>query len=149
MKKHFLILLLAVTPFFAAYSQVTIPNEVAAYFLEQNERAILLDGIQLINAQKISNLESQLKVATQIQETFRNDSEEYMLIIGTKNEEITFSKSQTVMAKKEGRRQYRQKVVMMGAGTGAILGTIVGQPIVGAVVGGAVGFVSGLFKRIR
>jgi hypothetical protein len=149
MKKHFLILLLAVTPFFAAYSQVTIPNEVAAYFLEQNERAIQLEEIRLINAQKISNLESQLTVALRIQKTFKNDSEEYMLIIGTKNDEITFGEKQLILSKKETRRQYRQKVVVMGVGAGVIIGTVIGQPIVGGAVGGAVGFVSGLFKRIR
>ena len=111
MKKHFLILLLAVTPFFAAYSQVTIPDEVARYYLEQNQRAIKLDSIIVIKDIEADILEKKVQTCQVTVKTYQGDSEYYANIIEVKNGQITLRDKQIKDIRKETRRQYRQKVV--------------------------------------
>lgn len=146
MKKYFFILL-CVFASLSATGQVTIPNEVARYFLEQDERAKQLDTLLVVKQKRIENLTERVRLKGLVEKTRITDVKTYLDIIKVKDEQIAFKNKRLVLSDKEVRKQYRQKSTVLGLGIGAAAGSFVGQPVVGAVIGGGVGFVVGLFKK--
>jgi len=145
--KHFLVLLFSAT-IFCAYSQtVTIPVEAAKWYLEQADRVPLLEAQVDIKDQAIKNFEHRLKVHQALLKTYEEDNQTYREIIAANNGRIDLLEKDKEVLKKEVKRQRTQKLVVGGAGAGAIVGSFVGQPLIGAGVGAGVGYVVGVFKK--
>lgn len=146
MKKYFLILLFSATTF-CALGQVTIPDEVARFFLEQNLRAEALDSLVVIKDRRIASLTEQLRLKNLIEKSYIFDEKAYRDIIKLKDQQMKQKDAELVKAGKEINRQNRQKSMVLGAGAGTVAGSFVGQPVAGALIGTGAGFVISLFKK--
>jgi SPX domain protein involved in polyphosphate accumulation len=82
---------------------VTIPDDVARYYLEQNDKVKVLEAQNRIKDNIISNCEKRVTLQTQIITTYVSDSAIYKQIVATKDKEISLNK-------KEIRRQKFQKI---------------------------------------
>jgi SPX domain protein involved in polyphosphate accumulation len=82
---------------------VTIPDDVARYYLEQNDKVKVLEAQNRIKDNIISNCEKRVTLQTQIITTYVSDSAIYKQIVATKDKEISLNK-------KEIRRQKIQKI---------------------------------------
>lgn len=147
MKKYFLILLLTAVSQLTIAQTVTLPNKVAEYYLEQDERAKQLDSLMNIRNSRIKNLELRLNAQKTIINTYKNDSISFSGIIETQKQQLSFADTQLALSRKEVKKQYRQKMMIGGVGLGAAIGSVIGQPLIGAGIGGGVGFVVSLFKK--
>jgi hypothetical protein len=148
MKKYFLILLFSLFTILTAAGQtVTISDQVARYFLEQDLRAKALDSLLIIKQQRIDILGEQLVLKEKIEQTYINDAKTYKEIIETKDDQLKQKDDLLVNAGKEIKRQQRQKNMLLGAGVGAGIGSLIGQPLIGAGIGAGAGFIVNLFKR--
>ena len=148
MKKHFLILLLSVTTFCAS-SQVTITDEVARFYLEQNEKVKIYEKVVTTKDQRISLLEQKIVQQKVIISTYESDSRSFMGIINTNEDQLKFKDKQLKAADKNIKRLKRQRNIVAGTGIGAAAGAIVGPEgaLVGGLIGGGVGLVISWVKR--
>jgi hypothetical protein len=125
---RFFSLLIGVLIFCTSHAQdstVTIPNNVARYYLEQNDRAKLLAEQVVIKDSQITNLGKQLITKDLFISTYKTDSIAYNSIITTDEEHIEFLNSELEAANKEARKQKRMKILaLVGIGIVAILGTL-------------------------
>jgi hypothetical protein len=118
MKRSLLALVLAFLFFApAASSQVMIPDSVAVYYLEQNERVkILTKAVAELRAE-IHLLEMKVQTGKEIQGTFQTDRLTYEEKLQVKLEELTHKEELLKEAKKEIRKLKRQLVfTYIGAG---------------------------------
>lgn len=111
--KYFLIILGLTITFFSQAQTVCVPDKVADYFLEQNERAKQLDVLVYRQDTLILNQKKQLALKDSIIQTQRNDSTLFRKIIGTKNNELAFKDKDLQVANKEVKRQKRIKVAII------------------------------------
>ncbi len=108
--KYLLTLVLGVFVFCAQAQTVYIPDSVAEYFLESDDKRIILEG-QIANKNHIiENLKQQLLLTNKVVVTYVNDSSTFRDIVGTKDKEIAFYTQQLKDAKKEIRRQKLLKI---------------------------------------
>jgi hypothetical protein len=118
--KYLLALVLGTCVFCVKAQTVCIPDSVADYFLESDDKRIILEG-QIANKNHIiENLKQQLLLKNHIVRTYVNDSSTFRDIVGTKDKEIVFYTQQLRDAKKEIRRQKFLKItswVALGAMT--------------------------------
>lgn len=148
MKKYFLILLFSVVTF-CAQSQVTVPDNVARFYLEQNEKVKVYERLVMTKDSRIALLERKIITQGLIIKTYESDSTTFRGIINTNGELLAFKDKQLVIANKEIRRQKRQKNVIIGAGAGAVAGSFAGPEgaAVGAAVGAGVGLIISWIKK--
>ncbi len=130
-----------------AYSQVTIPDQVARFYLEQNEKVKLYEKQVVIKDELIDNLNQQIGTKNIIINTFKNDSVSYQGLIKTYKHQIAFKEREIELKDKEIKKAKRQRNIIAGAGTGAIVGSVIGQPLIGAGVGSVVGLVVSWIKK--
>lgn len=151
MKKHFLIFLLAVSPFFAAAQseEVVIPPDVADYFLFQDDRVKLLDSLVIVKDQRLETFEKRIHNDSLIIKSHEADSTTFAAIIAAKDKQYKLKEADEQFAIRELRKQRRQKYVIVGGGIGAFGGSFFGPAgtVAGTAVGAGTGFVIGLLKR--
>lgn len=99
---------------FCSHAQVTIPDDVARFYLEQNDRVKLLEAQNRIKDNIIANCEKRVTLQTQIITTYVSDSAIYKQIVATKDKEISLNK-------KEIRQQKFQKIASWIVSGGVIL----------------------------
>lgn len=145
MKKYILILLFSISSY--AQAQVVLPDHIARFYLEQNEKVKLYEKQIVIKNERIENLQQQVKTKDVIIGTFKNDSATYEGLIKTHTDRIAFVEKESKGKDKEIRAVKRQRNVIAGAGVGAIAGSVFGQPILGAGIGGVVGLVVSWIKK--
>lgn len=121
MKKVQIILVIVLVVFFeflfrSCTAQVTIPDDVARFFLEQNDKAKLLEKQVEIKNQIISNLNSQLQISGTIIVTYIDESVLYKRFIESMKQQSALISTQLNNAIREVRRQKFQKVVTWVAG---------------------------------
>ncbi len=146
MKKYFLILLFSVITF-CAQSQVTIPDEIARFYLEQNEKAKLYEKQIVIKDEMISNQKQQLDTKDVIIETFKNDAMSYQGLIKTYKDRLNLRDKEIVIKDKEIKKAKRQRNIVAGAGGGAVVGSLFGQPLIGAAIGAGGGLIISWIKK--
>lgn len=146
MKKYFLILLLGVITF-SASSQVTIPDKVARWYLEQASKVKLLEQQDSISSKIIETQGKMLINKDKIIETYQTDSMLYEQVIATKDSIIADKDSQITLYEKKLGRVAFERDLAIGAGGGVILGLSVGQPLVGGLIGVGVAVVRKVFKK--
>ena len=139
--KYFLILLLSVITFCAS-SQVTLPDSVARFYLEQNEKVKVYEKIIVTKDSRISILEQKVIQQQIIIRTYESDARSFHGIINTNGDMLKFKDKQLEAAGKNIKKLKRQRNMIAGAGTGALVGSFLGPE--GAVVGGLVGAGAGL-----
>ncbi len=117
--KHFLIVaFLFFAP--AAFSQVTLPDSVAIFYLEQNERVKILSEQTSTLKQEIKNLEGQLKEKKTIEMTLKDDGIDYRGQIQLKKEELA-QKQDVLDQLKKDIRKYKRKIVFTTITAGAVV----------------------------
>ncbi len=89
---------------FCSLAQVTIPDDVARFYLEQNDKIKVLEAQNRIKDQMIANCDKRLLLQTKVITTYVSDSAVYKKIISTKDEELA-------LTRKELRRQKRRKTI--------------------------------------
>lgn len=148
MKRNFLILLFSVITFCAS-GQVTIPDDVSRFFLEQREQVKMYEKIVVTKDRRIALLEQKVITQGLIIKTYESDSLSFRGIINTNTDLLKFKDKQLAQANKEIRRQKRQKNVIIGAGSGAVVGSFLGPEgsAVGAVIGGGIGLVISWIRK--
>lgn len=149
MKRNFLILLFSVVTFCAQGQTVTIPDDVSRFFLEQREQVKMYEKIVVTKDRRIAILEQKVTTQQLIIKTYESDSLSFRGIINTNGDMLAFKDKQIATLSKEVKRQKRQKSMIVGAGTGALIGSFVGPEgaAVGAVVGTGVGLVISWIKK--
>jgi len=106
MRKYFLILaLLFFAPCLQAQHRVVIPDSVASWYLERNQKLIVLEKDVLILREDISNLKYQVSLNTGIKETYIKDSIDYKGKLQVKEEELTHKEKEIKQLTKEIRTQ--------------------------------------------
>lgn len=118
-----LLLILALLPAAAATAQdVTIPTPVAAFFLEQNERAKILSvEVDSLHAD-IKILEQRHFVAKQLLATEKQKSVVYDSLLNLKNQDINDYTVQANELNKELNKQKRKtRIITIAAIVGGIL----------------------------
>lgn len=144
--RYFLILLLSVTTTFCAYSQVTLPDSVARWYLQQVDLSALR-GEQLKTKEEILKaLDAVIATNLSIIETYKKDAEQYKELNKTQEEWLEYKIEQLKSAEKALNKQKTLTLVVAGAGAGAIVGSVIAQPIIGTAVGAGVGWVVGKIK---
>jgi hypothetical protein len=138
--RYFLIVLFSVV-IFCAQAQVIIPDSVARYYLEQNEKVKTYEDIVRTKDQRISNLDAIVKEKNKIIQTYVQDSVSYTDRIQTEVDRRKFVEKLLDGYKKESRAQRRQKNVALGALAGSGAGAAIGSIVPG--VGTALGYVGG------
>lgn len=144
--RYFLILLLSVITF-CAESQVTIPDKVARFYLQQSDKVVLLEQQIVIKNEINTNLLKQLTVKDNIIATYKQDSASYEGIITTKDSIISDKDEELKTSRKSLRRVTTQRNVTAGISIGALIGLPLGQPLIGGAIGGGAAFVGSLFKK--
>jgi len=139
--RYFLIALFSVGIFCAQAQTVTIPDSVARYYLEQNEKVKTYEDIVRTKDQRISNLDAIVKEKNKIIKTYTEDSVSYTSRIQTEVDRRKFVEKLLDGYKKESRAQRRQKNVAVGALAGSGVGAAIGSVVPG--VGTALGYVGG------
>ena len=144
--RYFLILLLSVTTTFCAYSQVTLPDSVARWYLQQVDLSALR-GEQLKTKEEILKaLDAVIATQIDIIETYKKDALFNVELIKTHEEWIEYKQKQLNSAEKALNKQKTLTLVVGGTATGALVGSIIAQPLIGAAVGAGVGWVVGKIK---
>lgn len=115
--KHFLIILLVVSPFFAT-SQVSIKPETAMYYLEIEDRYFMELEKDTIQDQLIEGLRNESKAKDKIILTMEELVGLKDSLVVTKEEQITLKEEEINLLKKEVRRHKIEKV---GTVIGALL----------------------------
>jgi hypothetical protein len=148
LKNSFLILLLSVITFCAS-SQVTITEDVARFFLEQNEKVKIYEKIIVSKDSRISLLEQKIVQQGVIISTYESDSRSFRGIINTNEDQLKFKDKQLEAAEKNIKRLKRQRNIVAGAGIGAAAGSVIGPEgaLVGGLIGGGVGIVISWVKK--
>lgn len=148
MKKHFLILLFSAITFCAS-SQVTIPDSVARFYLEQNEKVKVYEQIVVTKGRQISILEKKIFEQLTIIRTYESDKKSYRGIINLNTDQLAFKDKQLAAADKEIRRVKRQRNIVAGAGGGAAIGSVLGPEgaVIGGVIGGSIGLVISWIRK--
>ena len=144
--RKFLILLFSVT-IFCANAQVTISEKTARYFLEQDDRAKLLEKKDSISQAIIKNQGLLLINKDKIIETYQYDSVIYEKLLAIKDSTISDRNEQLKSSHKLLNKRTFQRDLAIGTGTGVALGSLGGQPLIGAGVGAAVVLVRQIFKK--
>ncbi len=93
-----------------SYGQVTIPAEVAKYFLEQNDKALILEKKDSLNQEIIQSLKKEVVLKDSVIRTYEEDYVIYDQIFQDKNDEIEIYQSQLQIAEKDIRKQKFLKV---------------------------------------
>ena len=148
MKRIFLILLFSVITF-CAHSQVTLTDDQARFYLEQNEKAKMYEKIVLTKDRRIAILEQKVLTQGLTIKTYESDSLSFRGIINTNGDLLAFKDKQIATLSKEVKRQKRQKSMLIGAGTGAFVGSFAGPEgaAVGALIGAGTGLVISWIKK--
>lgn len=146
--KYLLIILLNLTVALTHAQTTCIPDSVAEYFQEQNDRAKLYEKQIKIKDYTIEQLNKKIYFTTKINVNISKESLVYLNYIETKTRENTFNI-------KESRKQIRnltyQRNIAGGAAGGAIIGSVIPGvgTVTGAAVGGTIGFIASIFKRYK
>ena len=120
--RYFLVVVLAVTSFFAAGQDVVIPADVARYYLEQNDKVELLEKKDSLSTQEINSLTTTIALKDSVIVTYKKDKETYEDTIDTKNSEQKLLKDELRLARKEIRKQRFYKTVgFIGMGVMTII----------------------------
>lgn len=140
--KYFLVVLLGVLPFFSP-AQVTIPDDVARFFLEQHDRAVILTKKDSLNKIEIKGLNLIVIVKDSLINSYKRDSILYKRIGETKEEMIKSLQIDNKNLTKEANLQHIKVSVLTGTTAGALIGTAIPAvgTLAGTLVGGAIGFV--------
>jgi len=116
--------------FFATASgaqSVTIPDDVARWFLEQNEKAKILEQRIIDLKTDVSVLEHTVSADSAIIQTYINDSTTHAKQLLLKEKELEILNNTIADVGKELKKQKRQKIaVFVGAGIILILSLIHG-----------------------
>lgn len=145
MKKLLLILLIVGS--LSCSAQVVISAPTARYFLEMEERARLLDSLVVIKQQTIGELNNKIDLIEAREKTYKQDVESLKSLLALSDKRLSLKDAELEYADKEIKRQYRQKLMLAGTTTGALIGSAVGQPWAGAAIGAGAGYVGSLFKK--
>lgn len=141
LKVNFLVILLGVAPFFALSQNVVIPENVARFFLEQHDRAIILTKKDSVSTKEIINLNLLVKLKDSTIFRYKSDSVVYRGIITTENE---INRSLEIANKNLTKRinvlSFKNSLTM-GAAVGAVTGSAI--PLIGVVAGTAGGIAVG------
>lgn len=98
------------------HAQVTVPDNVARYYLEQSERAKILTEQVVIKEKQIVNLGKVINLKDSLITSYKSDSVSYNKIIELKDEQLELKKKEAVLAKKEIRKQkVQKKLTIVGA----------------------------------
>lgn len=108
-----ILILLLELGFRAATAQVTIPNDVAAFFLEQNDRTKLYEVKLRLKDQIIQNLEKQVDTHQLITITYVKDASLYEELLQNKDDQNKMKDDQLEWANKEIRRQKFLKIIIV------------------------------------
>lgn len=147
--KYFLIVLFSVT-IFCAQAQAILPDSVARYYLEQNEKVKVYEDIVKTKDQRIANLDKIINEKNKVIKTYVQDSVSYTSRIQTEVDRWKFVEKLLDESKNNTQRERRKKNVatgaLIGSGAGAAIGSIV--PGIGTALGylggAAVGGIGGL-----
>jgi hypothetical protein len=99
--------------FRAATAQVTIPNEVAAFFLEQNDRTKIYEVQLRLKDRIIANLEKQVATHQLVTVTYVKDASLYEELLQNKDDQNQMKDDQLEWANKEIRRQKFIKIIIV------------------------------------
>lgn len=108
-----LLILLLEFGFRAATAQVTIPNEVAAFFLEQNDRTKIYEVQLRLKDRIIANLEKQVATHQLVTVTYVKDASLYEELLQNKDDQNQMKDNQLEWANKEIRRQKFIKIIIV------------------------------------
>lgn|SRR5690554_6035919 len=108
-----LLILLLEFGFRAATAQVTIPNEVAAFFLEQNDRTKIYEVQLRLKDRIIANLEKQVATHQLVTVTYVKDASLYEELLQNKDDQNQMKDDQLEWANKEIRRQKFIKIIIV------------------------------------
>lgn len=128
-------------------AQVTISAPAARYFLEMEERARVLDSVVFYKQQQLNLMKEKFKAMESNETAYNQEIMSLEGLLKIEKEQHQLTKEVLKATHREVRKQRRQKLVSMGAGTGALIGTFVDQPLTGAVIGGGIGYVISLFGK--
>lgn len=145
MKKYFLVLLLSAVTFFAFSQNVTIPNKVAAWYLEQAETVVLLEKQDSIS-QSIINKQGQTLIN---KDTIISLYERIVIrkdLIILEKDSIVFNRDERIegLVKKINNRIF-QRDLAIGIGVGVGIGSFLGQPVIGGIIGAGAATVKRIF----
>ena len=99
---------------------VCIPDSVASYFLEQDDRVKILTKKDSLSQQLISDLQLSVDTRDLYITTLQNTNKALTGINGTKDKQLLLKDEEIKLAKKEIKRQKFQKVLTM-VGSGLII----------------------------
>jgi len=121
--KHFLVLLLALTPFLSAAqdSTVVIKPSTARYFLEIHDEVFVLREKDSVSNELIYNQALMLEIKDKVIASYQQDSVEYQKRDEAYNNHLTLVREQLTEANKEVGRQKLLKWLAIGLGVAGIL----------------------------
>lgn len=108
-----LLILLLEFGFRSATAQVTIPNDVAAFFLEQNDRTKIYEVQLRLKDRIIANLEKQVATHQLVTVTYVKDASLYEELLQNKDDQNQMKDDQLEWANKEIRRQKFIKIIIV------------------------------------
>lgn len=95
---------------------VVIPDSVAVYFLEQNQRAKILTSEIVVLKQEINVLKEQLTTKDSIKSTLVLDSTDYKGLLQVKTDRLKFLQDQLDLANKQIKRlKFKLVLTYVGA----------------------------------
>jgi hypothetical protein len=108
----------AVFVFFAApsFSQVTITEQTAQYFLEADDERHILREKDSLNTQSISEQQRTISLQRGIITTYKTDSVSYAQVIQIKNWELNFKDEQIKANRREIRKLKFHKIAIATVG---------------------------------
>ena len=121
--KHFLVLLLALTPFLSAAqdSTVVIKPSTARYFLEIHDEVFVLREKDSVSNELIYNQALMLEIKDKVIASYQQDSVEYQKRDEAYNNHLTLVREQLTEANKEVGRQKLLKWLAIGLGVAGML----------------------------
>lgn len=142
----FLILLFSVTTFYA-YSQVSLPNDVARFFLEQHDKVKLLETQVKIKESIINKKDSIIVQQGIIIDSYKGDSLKYEQMLLNKDSIITNKDKQVKILTTSLNRTKLERDIAVGVGGGVIIGLTMAQPLIGGIAGGIIMLTRRAFKK--